>query len=196
MTRPIFLCVSVLLCLLPARGAELRISQAALEHTLVASLFSGPDGRAYLRGGPGKSGCPVSLDSPKLTLDGRRILLHLHAVASIGTTVHGRCLGINLVKDVDVSMLPAAEGQSIAFTDVRLDRLSGSRELDFLLMPFLSRQIPSSLKVDAAWLLGKALENSRERTGYAIKLDRLVVHSVTVESTHLLVDVDGDLSID
>ena len=190
----------LLLCLLPgaasAHAGELRISSGALERTLIASLFSGPEGRAYLRGGPGKAECPVSLESPKLAFAGERILLHLHSVARVGPTVGGKCVGFSLVKDVDVSMLPVAQGQTIAFTDVRLERLSGSRELDFLLMPFLVRQVPSSLKVDAAWLLRKTLENSRERTGYAMKLERLVVHSIVIAGDRMVVDVDGDLSID
>ena len=185
-----------LVCPPPAQAGELRISAAALERTLTWSLFSGPEGRAYLRGGPGKAECAVSLDSPKLSFAGQRILLHLHTVALIGPTVRGRCLGISLVKELDVSMLPVAQGQSIAFTDVQLERLSGSRELDFVLMPFLRRTVPSSLRVDAAWLLKKTLENSRERTGYAMKLDRLVVHSMAITGDRLVVDVDGDLNID
>ena len=193
---PLLLSLALVIFVPAARAGELRISAGALERTLVASLFSGPEGRAYLRGGPGKAECPVSLDSPRLSFDGQRILLHMHTVAFIGPTVRGRCLGISLVKDVDVSMLPVAQGQSITFTDVRLEKLSGSRELDFLLMPFLRRTVPSSLKVDAAWLLRKTLENSRERTGYAMKLERLVVHSMEVSGDRLVVDVDGDLSID
>ncbi len=191
-----WLAAAALACAPGADAGELRISAGALERTLAASLFSGPDGRAYLRGGPGKAECAVSLESPRLSFAGQRILLHLHTVAMIGPTVRGRCLGIGLVKDVDVSMLPVAQGQTIAFSDVRLERLSGSRELDFLLMPFLRRTVPSSLKVDAAWLLKKTLENSRERTGYAMKLERLVVHSIEVAGDRLVVDVDGDLSID
>ena len=36
----------------PCRAVELTISRQALERTLKQQLYSGPDGRYYLKGGP------------------------------------------------------------------------------------------------------------------------------------------------
>ena len=50
-----------------------------------------------------------------------------------------------------------------------------ARELNFVLAPFLSRQVPSSMKVNAADLLKKALEGSTVTSGYRLILERLKV---------------------
>jgi hypothetical protein len=74
-------------------------------------------------------------------------------------------------------------------------KVSDQRELNFLLTPFLSHQVPSSMKVDAADLLRKALEGSTGASGYTVKLERLKVHSMQIEGDALVVDVDGDISV-
>ena len=42
----------------------------------------------------------------------------------------------------EVSMVPDAEGETIGFRDARLEHVGESKKLNFLLMPFMSRQIP------------------------------------------------------
>lgn len=92
--------------------------------------------------------------------------------AHLGKSVAGACIGISLSPLAEVSVAPYSEGESTGFRDAQLIRVSDQRELNFLLTPFLSRQIPSSMKVDAADLLRKALEGST-----------------------LVVDVDGDITV-
>jgi hypothetical protein len=62
-------------------------------------------------------------------------------------------------------------------------------------MPFLSHKVPSSMKVNAATLLRQVLAQSLQSTGYDLKLDRLKIHSMQVEGDTLVVDMDGDLSV-
>jgi glycine cleavage system regulatory protein len=76
-----------------------------------------------------------------------------------------------------------------------LIKVSEQRELNFLLTPFLSRQVPSSMKVDAADLLRKALEGSTASSGYKVSLERLKVHSMQIQGDTLVVDVDGDITV-
>ena len=92
-------------------------------------------------------------------------------------------------------MSPYGEGQSIGFRDAQLMKVSNQRELNFLLTPFLSHQVPSSMKVDAADLLRKALEGSTATSGYKVTLDKLKIHSMQIEGDVLVVDVDGDISV-
>jgi hypothetical protein len=73
--------------------------------------------------------------------------------------------------------------------------VSDQKELNFLLMPFLSHQIPDSMTVNAADLLRKALVGSTASSGYKITLNRLKIHSVQVAGDDLIVDVDGDVSV-
>ena len=74
-------------------------------------------------------------------------------------------------------------------------KVSDQRELNFLLTPFLSHQVPSSMKVDAADLLRRALEGSTASSGYKVTLERLKVHSMQIQGDVLVVDVDGDINV-
>jgi glycine cleavage system regulatory protein len=51
------------------------------------------------------------------------------------------------------------------------------------------------MKVNAADLLRKALEDSTSTSGYKVSLDRLKIHSVQIQGDAIVVDVDGDLSV-
>lgn len=87
------------------------------------------------------------------------------------------------------------KGETIGFRDAQMIKVSDRRELNFLLAPFLSRQIPSSMKVNAAELLRNALSGSTASSGYKVSLDRLKIHSVQIEGEDLVVDADGDLRV-
>jgi len=200
---PIFLAAGLVLLNLaalssPARAVELKITRAALERTLKEQLFNGPDGRYYLKG-DAKSACSVYVEHPELSFAGERMVVKVKASARLGTSIAGKCIGISLAPTAEVSMVPDAQGETIGFRDARVERVSDSKELNFLLMPFLSRQIPSGMKVNAADVLRKALEGSTLTSGYKVSLDRLKIHSMTVTSgvtgDWLIVDVDGDMSV-
>jgi hypothetical protein len=64
-----------------------------------------------------------------------------------------------------------------------------------VLTPFLSHQVPTGMKVNAADLLRKALENSTATSGYKVSLERLKIHSVQIDGDNLVVDMDADLSV-
>ncbi len=173
---------------------ELRFSADALERTLKAQLFSAENGRYYLRGN-GQTACYISADSPHVYFKDDRVIVHLHTNARLGTQIRGECIGVGLAPSVDVSMIPVTEGETIGFREARIERLSGSRELDFVLKPFLSRQVPSSMKINAATLLRQLLVRSTEVTGYTLTLDRLKIHSMLVQGDALVVDAEGDVSV-
>jgi hypothetical protein len=178
----------------PAHAAELRVSREALERTLVQQLFGGPQGRYYLKGSA-KSSCSVFAEDPKVSFDGERVRVKVKVHAKLGTALSGRCLGLSLAPSAEVSLVPDAEGETIGFRDARVEHVSESKELNFLLMPFLSHQIPTSMKVNAADMLRKALEGSTLTTGYKVTLDRLKIHSMTLDGDSIMVDVDGDISV-
>ncbi|WP_263358093.1 hypothetical protein [Acidicapsa ligni] len=181
---------------LPVRAAavELKISRAALDRTLKQQMFNGPDGRYYLKG-DAKSACAVYAEKPELSFDADRVLVKIKTHAKLGTSIAGKCIGVNLSPAAEVSMIPDAQGETIGFRDARVEHVSDSKELNFLLMPFLKNQIPSSLKVNAADVLRKALEGSTLSTGYTLTLDRLKIHSMVIQGDWLIVDVDGDMSV-
>ena len=180
---------------LPQSGAvELKVSRDALERTLKQQLFSGPDGRYYLKGNA-QSACYVFAENPKLKFVEDRIVVQLKTHARLGQRVGGACIGIALSLPAEVSLAPNGEGETVGFRDARVDKVSDHTELNFVLTPFLSHQVPSGMKVNAADLLRKALEGSTASSGYKVALDRLKIHSVLIQEDTLVVDVDGDISV-
>jgi hypothetical protein len=178
-----------------ARAIEVKVSAQALERTLRTQLFNGPQGRYYMRG-DATSPCYVYAEDPHVTFKDDRVVVHVHAKAKLGTAVRGACLGVTLTTDADVSLIPEAEGESVGFRDARIERLSESKELNFLLEPFLSHKLPSQMKVNAADLMGKVLSQSVAATGYTLTLNALKLHSMLVDHNALVVDVDADMSVD
>ena len=178
-----------------ASAIEVKVSSQALERTLRTQLFNGPQGRYYMRG-DATSACYVYADSPHVTFVQDRIVVHVHAKAKFGTAVHGACIGVSLTTEADVSLIPEAEEESIGFRDARIERLSESKELNFLLVPFLSHKLPAQMKMNAAVLMRQLLSRSTETTGYALSLNSLKLHSLLVEGDSLVMDADATLKVD
>jgi hypothetical protein len=180
------------------RAVELKVSRDALERTLKQQLFSGPNGRYYLKGND-KSACFVYAEDAKLQFVNDhgedRIVVHLKTHARMGKAVSGVCVGITLALPAEVSLAPMGDGETLGFRDARIERVSEHQELNFVLMPFLSHQIPSGMKVNAADLMRKALEGSTVSSGYKVTLNRLKIHSVQIQGDDLVIDADGDLSV-
>jgi hypothetical protein len=178
-----------------ASAIEVKVSAQALERTLRAQLFNTPDGHYYMRG-DATSACSVYVSDPHISFKDDRIVVHIHARAKLGTAVRGLCVGVTLNTDADVSFIPEAQEESIGFRDARIEHLSSSRELNFLLVPFLSRKLPAQMKVNAADLMRKLLADSARTTGYALSLERLKLHSMLVEGQSLNVDLDAIMRVD
>jgi hypothetical protein len=194
----ICLVLSLTLLLSAARSAsaiEVSVSALAIERTLQTQLFNGPQGRYYIRGNA-TSACYVYAESPHVTFVQDRIVVHVHAKAKLGTAVHGTCIGVSLTTNTDVSLIPEAEEESIGFRDARIEKLSESKELNFLLEPFLSHQLPAQMKMNAAVLMRQLLSHSAETTGYALSLSSLKLHSLLVEGNSLVMDADAALKVD
>jgi hypothetical protein len=177
-----------------ARAVELKVSREALERTLKQQLFGSADGRYYLKGSA-QSACFVYAEDPKLKFVEDRIVVQLKTHAKLGHKVAGACIGIALSLPAEVSLAPDGEGETVGFRDARVDKVSDHEELNFVLTPFLSRQVPTGLKVNAADVLRKALENSTATSGYKVTLERLKIHSVQIQGDDLVVDVDGDIGV-
>jgi hypothetical protein len=177
-----------------SHAVELKISRDALERTLKQQLFSGPDGRYYLKGSAA-SACYVYAEDPKVTFAGDRIVVRVKTHAKLGTSVRGACLGISLAPSSEVSVAPDGEGETRGFKDARLEKVSDQKELNFLMSPFLAHTVPSSMKVNAADLLRKALADSTAASGYKVTLERLKIHSILIEGDDVVVDVDGGIGV-
>ena len=125
-------------------AVELNVSREALERTLKQQLFSGPDGRYYLKGNA-QTPCSIYAEDAQMSFVQDRIVVRLKTHARLGRHVGGTCVGIALSLPAEVSVAPDAEGETIGFRDARVDKVSDRQELNFVLTPFLRRQIPSSM---------------------------------------------------
>ena len=193
--------VRLLLCLLAAlafstaaHAIEIKISAKALERTLNQQLFNGADGRYYFRG-TADSPCYAYAQNPKVTFKDERIVIHVKTHAKLGAQLKGSCLGVDFKTEADVSVIPEAQGVSIGFRDPRIDSLAENKELNFFLVPFLTKKLPQQMKLNAADIIRQLLTKSAEATGYDIRLDNLKIHSMIVSGDALVVDFDGDLSV-
>lgn len=198
-SRRLLTAILLLSATLPRCSAvELHISRDALERTLKQQLFGGPDGRYYVKGAS-QTPCFTYAEDPKLrfvTDHGEsRIVVTLKTRSKLGQKVGGSCIGISLALPAEVSLAPEGDGETIGFRDARIDRVSSHQELNFILQPFLSHQVPSSMKVNAADLLRQSLAGSTASSGYKVTLDRLKIHSVQIQGDDLVVDVDANISI-
>ncbi|MGA2909590.1 MAG: hypothetical protein ABSE36_17955 [Terracidiphilus sp.] len=175
-----------------SRGVELTVSRDALERTLKQELFSGPDGRYYLKGNA-HSACFISTEDPQLRFEQDRIVVRVKTRARLG--VGGVCVA-TVTLPAEVSMEPDAEGETIGFRDANLDKVSDRKEINFVLAPFLRGQVPKSMKVNAADLLRAALAGSTATSGYKVSLGRLKILSIQIVGDKLVVEADGDLSVE
>jgi hypothetical protein len=177
-----------------AHAIEIRVSAQALERTLNTQLFTGDGQRFYIRGNA-QSHCFVYAAEPKVSFKDDRIWVHIKTRAKLGSALAGACLGVGLSPEADVSVVPDAQGENIGFRDARVEKLSTSRELSFLLVPFLSSKLPQQMKINVATLIRQLLVESAKATGYDVHLDNLKIHSMQVQGDALVVDFDGDLSV-
>jgi hypothetical protein len=175
-------------------AVELKVSRDVLQRTLKQQLFSGPNGRYYLKG-TAQTPCFVYADDAQLSFVQDRVVVLINAHAKLGKAFGNSCLGVSLTTDPEVSLSPVGEGETIGFRDARLDKIVDQKELNFFLTPFLSHQLPSSMKLNAADLLRKALAGSAAATGYKVALDRFQVRSMQIQGDFLVVDMDGGLSV-
>ncbi|MGA2807147.1 MAG: hypothetical protein ABSE87_03380 [Terracidiphilus sp.] len=177
-----------------AGAVELKVSRDVLQRTLKQQLFSGPNGRYYLKGSA-QTPCYIYADDAQLNFAGDRVVVLIKAHARMGKAWGNSCLGISLNTAPEVSLAPFGEGETIGFRDARLDKIVDQKELNYFLTPFLSHQLPSNMKLNAADLLRKALSDSTATAGFKVSLQKLVIHSMHLEGDDLVVDVDGDISV-
>jgi len=192
--RLVFLLAAPLCLSAHARAIEIKVSAQALERTLSQQLFTGQDGRYYFRGNAA-SACYAYAYGPRVSFQDERIVVHVKTHARLGAQINHECLGVEFKNDADVSVEPDAQGEFIGFRDPRIDSLSGNKDLDFLLVPFLSKKLPQQMRINAAELVRQLLAKSTEATGYEMRLEDLKIHSMQVSGDALVVDFDGDLSV-
>lgn len=158
-------------------------------------LFNTPDGRYYLRG-DAHSACKLYVQNPQLSLANDRVLVRLHTGGYYGKQLAGHCIGFPVSMNTTISLAPVVQGEVISVADARIDRLSDSGEVNFLLSPFLSHKLPSNIQINAATMLRDTLRNSTQTSGYPVTLEKLELHTVHTFDHYLIIDYDTDMRVD
>jgi hypothetical protein len=193
--RSMVLSCCLFLCCVPlCRAGEFEVASGALERTLKSTLFATPDRRFYLNGNA-HSGCNLYVEDPHLYFSGNRIFVGVHTGGTYGRQFEGHCIGIPISMNTVISMTPSAEGETIGMADARFERLSDSAEVNYILTPFFSRKLPSSIKLDAGNMLRRVLSRSTETSGYPLSLQRLYIRQAHVMGNYLVVDYDSDMKV-
>jgi hypothetical protein len=175
-------------------AVQLKVSRDVLQRTLKQQLFSAPNGRYYMKGTP-QTPCFVYADDAQLSFAQNRVVVLVSTHAKLGKSWGSSCLGVSLNTTPEVSLAPFGDGETIGFRDAKLDKVVDQKELNFLITPFLSHKLPSSMSLNAAELLRKALTGATAATGYKVTLDKLNIHSLQIQGDDLVVDVDGIISV-
>jgi len=177
-----------------SHAVELRVSRDALQRTLHQQLFNTPGARYYLKG-DAKSPCFVYADDAQIHFLQDRVAVVIQTHAKVGKTMGNSCWGISLNSSPEVSLSPFGQGELIGFQDAKLDKIVDNREINFLVSPFLSHQLPHSMMINAGDLLRKALANSTASCGYKVSLSQFVIRSMRVEGDDIVVEADGGLAV-
>lgn len=193
--RKLFCVVLLLVFSSSSYAGQFKVSSSALERTLRARLFNTPDGRYYLRG-DANSPCRLYVENPQLGFVADRILVRLHTGGFYGKQIAGHCIGVPISMNTAISLAPVAQGEVIGVSDARIDQLSNSAEVNFLLSPFLSHKLPANIQINAATMLREILTTSTQTSGYPVTLERLQLRSVHATDRYLSVEYDSDMHID
>jgi len=177
-----------------SQAVELKISRDVVQKTLKQQLFSGPDGRYYLKGSA-QTPCYVYAEDAQLSFAGDRVVVNLKTHSKLGKTWGNSCLGLTLSNVPAVSLAPFGAGEMLGFRDAKLDKIVDQKELNFFLTPFLSHQLPSNMQVNAADLLRRALVGSTAATGFKISLNKLEIRSMRIVGNDIIIEADGDIDV-
>lgn len=177
-------------------AVQLKISRDSLQRTLKQQLVNAPNGRFYLKGTP-QTPCYAYAEDPQLLFDNNsgRLVVRVKIAAKLGKQWGNSCLGVNLTLPTEVTLAPDGQGEMVGFKDAKLTKISDHSELNFLLTPFLSHQVPKSMQINAADLMRKALAGSTANSGFKVTLEKLNIHFMQIQGDNLVVDGDGDIQI-
>ena len=124
-----------------AAPSKCKVSRDAIERTLKQQLFSGPDGRYYLKGNA-QSACFIYAEDPKLTFVQDRIVVRVKTHARLGKPWAAPAWAFRSRIPAEVSLAPDGEGETIGFRDARVDRVSDQRSSTSCSRPSSATRFP------------------------------------------------------
>lgn len=122
--------------------------------------------------------------------------MRMHTGGKYGKQIAGHCVGFPVSMMTTISLAPLADGEIIGVTDAKIDRLSDSDEMNFILSRFVNKNLPAGLQMNAATMLREILTKSTETSGYPLTLERLQVRNVHTTDKYLAVEYDSDMKVE
>lgn len=167
---------------LSARCAEIVLERSAVQSLVVEGLFK-DNGRLYLQ----KGVCFAYLDDPKVSLQGGRVIIRAHLNSRLGVPSGKECVGVSLNSGATVSAVPAAQGQVVRLTDIRVDEVEDANTRNLLNLG-LAPTLPGAVEINVK----KAVEDMLKSTGSRLQADvqMLKIDAVQVTDSRLSIQFD------
>lgn len=175
---------AALLASLPmtAHCAEIVLEQSAVQSLVVEGLFK-DNGRLYLQ----KGVCFAYLDDPKVSLQGGRVIIRAHLSSRLGVPSGKECVGVSLNSGATMSAVPAAQGQVVRLTDIRLDEVEDANTRNLLNLG-LAPTLPGAVEINVKKAVEDMLKSTNSRLQAEVQM--LKIDAVQVTDSRLSISFD------
>lgn len=175
---------AALLASLPmtAHCAEIVLEQSAVQSLVVEGLFK-DNGRLYLQ----KGVCFAYLDDPKVSLQGGRVIIRAHLSSRLGVPSGKECVGVSLNSGATMSAVPAAQGQVVRLTDIRLDEVEDANTRNLLNLG-LAPTLPGAVEINVKKAIEDMLKSTNSRLQAEVQM--LKIDAVQVIDSRLSISFD------
>lgn len=175
---------AALLAFLPltARSAEIVLEQSAVQSLVAEGLFK-DNGRLYLQ----KGVCFAYLDDPKVSLQGGRVIIRAHLSSRLGVASGKECVGVSLNSGATMSAVPAAQGQVVRLTDIRVDEVEDANTRNLLNLG-LAPTLPGAVEINVKKAVEDMLKSTNSRLQAEVQMLR--IDAVQVTDSRLSISFD------
>lgn len=167
---------------LSTQAAEIVLEPSAIQSLVMEGLFK-DNGRLYLQ----KGVCFAYLDAPKVSLQGGRVIIRAHLNSRLGVPSGRDCMGVSLNSGATLSAVPAAQGQVVRLTDIRVDEVDDANTRNLLNLG-LAPTLPGAVEINVK----KAVEDMLQSTGSRLQTEvqMLRIDAVQVTDSRLSISFD------
>jgi hypothetical protein len=187
----------LLLCGIPAIGAELELRYAAIERVIADQLFS-QEGRLYVRGNKSTRCKFAYLESPHVGAADGRLRISARFSGRTALDMMGACVGLGDSFDFTMIASPIVKNGALAFKEVSVSTPRDSfyiRRVRLALIDSFSRDFKIEVRDRARLLLEQPLPQTSSKPLYQRELASFDLRDVRVQPDALVLVMDFRLVV-
>jgi hypothetical protein len=187
----------LLLCGIPAIGAELELRYAAIERVIADQLFS-QEGRLYVRGNKSTRCKFAYLESPHMGAADGRLRVSARFSGRTALDMMGACVGLGDSFDFTMIASPIVKNGALAFKEVSVSTPRDSfyiRRVRLALIDSFSRDFKIEVRDRARLLLEQPLPQTSSKPLYQRELASFDLRDVRVQPDALVLVMDFRLVV-